>query len=261
MQWRIINDRREILRITCDKRATKRLVAQVVSDHNIQLKVPRQIAWAASANGFLDQLRNEYVAGRLPPKWVMKPNHSSGRALAVDGAPDWRVIEQAARAWLAPSRFLGLHWIWPYAIAESGLLAEEFVSSDEPPIEWQLWIVNNLVTHVVVQQRSDATPRRSYYDFNWATVSSWYPRDTLPMDIKIPPANWNRIEEAALKLAVGWDLIRVDLFEDTAGNIWFSELTPYPNEGLLSGSIGARVFDQVMGAAWTLPVLADNEKA
>jgi hypothetical protein len=261
MQWRIINDRREILRHTCDKRASKRLALEAGAAAGVEINTPRQLAWSPTSDGAISALRQLHASGTLPNCWVMKPNHSSGRALAIEGTPDWTMIEEAARAWLAPSRFAGLHWIWPYVTAEVGLLAEEFIPGDQPPIEWQLWIMSGRIEFVVVQQRIGDRPNRSAFDRRWRRMTPWYKRAAAPLDVNIPPQNWETIERVALTLGSQWDLIRVDLFEDQRGAIWFSELTPYPSEGLFPDNDGLRTFDEAAGAAWSLPTLSKGERS
>ena len=261
MQWRIINDRREILRHTCDKRASKRLAAETGAAAGVEINTPRQLAWSSTSGGMISVLRQLHASGTLPERWVMKPNHSSGRALAVEGDPDWTMIEEAARAWLAPSRFAGLHWIWPYVTAEAGLLAEEFIPGEQPPIEWQLWIMRGHIEFVVAQQRIGARPQRSIFDRTWKPVTPWYNREAQPLPLAIPPKNWENIERAALALGSEWDMIRVDLYEDDRGQLWFSELTPYPQEGLISNTESAFRFDEAAGAAWSLPALSKEERA
>lgn len=261
VQWRIINDRREILRHTCDKRASKRLAQDVAAKSGIEVRVPEQLAWGATSESFLAQLRSAHDAGRLPRRWVMKPNHSSGRALAVDGEPDWSIVETAARAWMAPSRFSGLHWIWPYDAAEPGLLAEAFIPGEHPPLEWQLWLFDGVIAYTVAQQRIGSKPHRTIFDREWNRVEPWYHRDAAPLEVSVPPANWQSIERAALALGAGWDLIRVDLFEDDRGQVWFSEFTPFPSEGLFSTRTGTDAFDASAGAAWVLPTLSADGRA
>jgi len=261
MQWRIINDRREILRHTCDKRASKRLAAETGAAAGVEINTPRQLAWSPTSGGMISVLRQLHASGTLPERWVMKPNHSSGQVLAIDGAPDWMMIEEAARAWLKPSRFAGLHWIWPYVTAETGLLAEEFIPGDQPPLEWHLWVIGGLIEYTVVQQRVKDRRQRSVFDRNWAPVAPWYNREAQSLPIMVPPKQWENIERAALALGSEWDMIRVDLYEDRRGQLWFSELTPYPQEGLISNTESAFRFDEAAGAAWPLPALSKEERA
>ena len=77
----------------------------------------------------------------------------------------------------------------------------------------------------------------------------------------VPPRQWENIERAALALGSEWDMIRVDLYEDGRGQLWFSELTPYPQEGLISNTESALHFDEAAGAVWPLPALSKEERA
>ena len=261
MQWRIINDRREILRHTCDKRAAKRNAVDAASQIGVEVHVPKQLAWSPDAATFIANLRQAQANRALPSRWVIKPNHSSGRALAVEGEPDWAIVEEAVHAWLAPSRFSGLHWIWPYTTAEAGLLAEEFIPGERPPIEWQLWVIGNAIAYKVVQQRIGSRPQRSIFDSKWAPVTPWYNRDAPALKVDVPPANWEKIERITLALGSGWDLVRIDLFDDERGGIWFNEITPFPSEGLFSNRDGTEKFDELAGAAWVLPLLTKETRA
>jgi hypothetical protein len=253
MQWRIIHDRREILRLTCDKRASKRVVLHLAAEAGVELLAPRQLAWSSDADALISELRERYAKGELPERWVMKPNHSSGRALAVVGVPDWTLLTGAAHAWLRPSRFSGLHWIWPYVTADVGLLAEEYVPSSRPPIEWQLWMMSGRVVYIVAQQRINDRPSRSIFNDQWRPVEPWYNREAQPLVLTVPPKNWKKIERVGRALGGDWDMIRVDIYEDEGGRIWFSELTPFPQEGLFGTGEGASTFDELAGKAWLLP--------
>jgi hypothetical protein len=255
MQWRIMNDRREILRHTCDKRASKRIALEIAAETGVELLAPQELVWSSDAEVFISKLRELYAKGELPEKWVMKPNHSSGRALAVEGVPDWELLKEAAHAWLAPSRFTGLHWIWSYAVAECGLIAEEFVSP-LPPLEWQLWVIDGNIQFTVVQQRIGDQPHRALFDASWAPIASWYNPNETFLQVTAPPPNWRSIRRTALALSRGFDLIRIDLFEDQSGVLWFGELTAYPHEGLMRDMPGAGAFDNSAGKLWELPSVA-----
>jgi hypothetical protein len=92
-------------------------------------------------------------------------------------------------------------------------------------------------------------------------MTPWYNRAAASLDVTVPPQNWVDIERVALTLGSQWDMIRVDLFEDERGAIWFSELTPYPAEGLITDNDGLRTFDEAAGAAWPLPTLSKEERS
>ncbi len=262
MQWRIINDRREMLRPTCDKRAMNSIVERLAKDEALPLRVPNIFAWSSDPKQLIADLRKLQEQAALPTRWVLKPNHSSGRALVVVGEPDWDLIESAAYAWMAPSRFTGLHWIWPYATAEQGLLAVEFIPSATTPLEWSIWVIDGVIKYVVVQQRELDQRRRACFDAEWQEVESWYNSHATPLPLSIRPHNWEMLRSTALRLADGWDLLRVDLYEDSAGELWFGELTPYPHEGFAPSHPGGRRFDESVGKSWALPDLGSvgNER-
>lgn len=253
IQWRIINDRRELLRYTCDKRASKLLALEAARRAGVNLMVPRELAWAAEMPDLLQVLREKHLRRELPSRWVVKPNHSSGRAILVEGEPEWSFIDRVAGSWTKDSRFEKLHWIWPYTIAERGLLAEEFIQASNSPTEWQVWMFNGRIEYVVAQQRIGEQPHRSCFDREWRLVPSWFNRDTDPLRIPVPPRGWANIEAIAHALGDEWDMIRIDFYEDDQGGLWFGELTLYPAEGLFSTSAESRRFDAQSGEHWLLP--------
>ena len=86
----------------------------------------------------------------------------------------------------------------------------------------------------------------------------WYNHEAEPLATQTPPVHWEKIVRAAKALGGGWDMIRIDLYLDDRGGVWFNEFTPYPTEGLVSQSVGAHNFDRLAGAAWTLPRLSSE---
>ena len=63
--------------------------------------------------------------------------------------------------------------------AEVGLLAEEFIPGEQPPIEWQLWIMSGRIEFVVVQQRRVVSPLAAPLLRVWAgTMRHPLPRRT-----------------------------------------------------------------------------------
>jgi hypothetical protein len=55
--------------------------------------------------------------------------------------------------------------------------------------------------------------------------------------------------EVAAALGAAFDFVRVDLY-DVDGEVWFSELTPYPGGGLDRFD---PALDEWLGARWQLP--------
>lgn len=252
MQWRIINDRRERLRPTCDKRASKRAAATIARTAGLELRIPRIIAWHSTREGLMLALKESLERGDLPNRWVLKPNNSSGYALLVDGTPDWARIGEALDTW--PRNRSGIHWIWPYEVAEVGFIAEEWVgSTSAPPIEVAATMVGGHLKFWWVQQESPTGFKRSHFDANGVPVTPWSTRHGDAVDIGDPHVFIARALPFLEALARGWDLIRIDLYHAESA-FWFGEFTPFQSDGLNAGTQFSW-FDLTVGQSWELPSL------
>ena len=252
MQWRIINDRRERLRPTCDKRASKLVAEAIARTAGLELRIPRLIDWRPTKDGIILALQESLERGELPDRWILKPNNSSGYALLVEGAPDWARVQEVLNAW--PHRRGRVHWIWPYDTAAVGFLAEAWVGSTaEPPVEIAATMVGGSLAYWWVQQESETGFKRSHFDANGNAVAPWSTRHGTEVDIGAPQAFIARALPYLEALAHGWDLIRIDLYyADNA--FWFGEFTPFQSDGLNRGA-QFDWFDRDVGVRWTLPSL------
>ena len=256
MQWRIINDRRELLRHSCDKLAAKELAIALAAKKNLTIRVARVIAWHQSGEEILRTLRELSSRGALPPRWVLKPNASSSRALLIDGAPDWELLRTTLRAWSQPSKFTGsgLHWIWPYTTAQKGFLAEEWVGTTaSPPIEIFGYMIRGSLPFYTLQRWESDGLRRNHYNAQGEVVLGWNTVPSRPLDASAPEKIMQEVFPYLRALSVGWDFIRIDLYYEK-GEVWLGEFTPFPSEGLPGGE-NAKAFDVTVGALWQLPSL------
>jgi hypothetical protein len=89
--------------------------------------------------------------------------------------------------------------------------------------------------------------RRRLYTPDWTPVD--VVEDVAPGPVTPPPASLPRMLEIASALGAAFDFIRVDLY-DVAGEVWFSELTPYPGGGLDRFD---PALDELLGSWWQLP--------
>ena len=130
MQWRIINDRRAIVGMSCDKLASKEYAREVALSAGVNLEVPTTY-WVGT-----DVRELQAMAGNLPVRWVLKPNHTSGRYALIDAdrsAVDWERLQSLGQKWIQrDEEELGLGH-WGYSVARHLLFAEERIGSHESP--------------------------------------------------------------------------------------------------------------------------------
>lgn len=250
MQWRIINDRRTRLRPTCDKRASKHVAEAIAQAAGLQLRIPKTIAWSSTRDGMIRALKESAERGQLPERWVLKPNNASGHVLLIEGTPDWALVGEALNEW--PAQRGGVHWIWPYAVADRGFIAEEWVgATPTAPIELAATMVGGRLAYWWVQQEAPTGFRRSHFDGSGLAVEAWSTRHGLEVEIGAPKVFIEQALPCLTALAEGWDLIRVDLYYADE-RFWFGEFTPFQSDGLNSGA-QFDWFDREVGAMWALP--------
>lgn len=250
MQWRIINDRRTRLRPTCDKRTSKHVAETIAQAAGLQLRIPKILAWSSTRDGMIRELKESAERGQLSERWVLKPNNSSGHVLLIEGTPDWALVGEALSEW--PSQRGGVHWIWPYAVADRGFIAEEWVgSTSAAPIELAATMVGGKLAYWWVQQEAPTGFRRSHFDGSGLAVEAWSTRHGFEVEIGAPKKFIEQALPYLKALAEGWDLIRVDLYYADE-RFWFGELTPFQSDGLNSGA-QFDWFDREVGAMWALP--------
>lgn len=253
MQWRIIDDRRPMLRSAADRLANRETVAARARAANIEIALPELLAFADSADELIMKLRELERHSALPTRWLIKPNNSSGELLVIDGAPDWDEVRTIASRWRRPGVLETTHWLWANSQARRGLIAETWIGSpDEAPEEWKMFTIGGEPHFYVVARRNVTGSTRIHLSSDWVEMESWHHHPTARLEMRQPPPYRSEMDRAARVLARGWDFLRVDLYY-ADGKVWFGELTPYPSEGLLRATPGGAVFDDLVGRLWQLP--------
>jgi hypothetical protein len=244
VNWRILKDRREILKFTCDKLAMKDYADNAQGATDYSLRVPRTL-WSGTD---VSELKN----AALPERWVLKPNHRSGRVFFGHGQPDILALKKIVKSWLRPAEGVDLHE-WAYLNARPLLLAEELLGAPgSPPSDYKFWVFAGKVA--VVEVHSD---RHNDHHQRWY-LPDWTPLEVTSVGYPISPAepiapvNFEKMIAIAEKLGRSFDYIRVDLY-NVDGEIFFGELTPYPASGF--DRFDPASFDSEIGAKWELPVL------
>jgi hypothetical protein len=258
MQWRILNDRRTILSVACDKLGQRVLIEREITAGGAHafVKFP-EVFWVGTD---VRELRR--MAAQLPPRWVLKPNHSSGRVCLLDAnvSPlSWEALIRAGDRWMQPDEETQVFGHSGYAGARRLLIAEERVGSgagapDDVRItcfDGKIFVSTwsrayGTLAHTTVSYLGDLKTRVTLMPSQTLTQDQETTIDAMSQDQR------NQLTRAAELISQLMDHVRVDFYVEPRA-IWFSELTVYSTSGL------APIMEsenQAAGALWRLPDLS-----
>ena len=258
MQWRIINDHRTLLTVACDKLATRELVRSTLAARGLanHLSIP-ETYWIGTDVRDLQQ-----HAATLPQRWVLKPNHSSGRVAIIDsstGPAPWDLLTKPASRWVTTDEETRAFGHFGYQGARKLLIAEQRIGNGpQAPNDIRCVVFNGQLKFVTWSQ-AYGTPQHRVANYG-PTISERYlgvGTNELPEGEPTPIDRWTpeiKAKIVAIAEALGslCEHLRVDLYvEDSA--IWFSELTAYSTSGLAPISSEENV---EIGGWWQLPDLS-----
>lgn len=264
MQWRIINDRRPVMRWSADKLAQKEYVRRLIArtPEISYVRIPATY-WVGTD---VDELHALARDGRLPDRWVFKPNHSCTRVRIYGPtptevvAPDWGELRALGRSWARFDEEAMAMGHWAYAHARVALIAEERVGGIERPLEIKVLCFDGRA-HSLMAQEEIGTPawRVAYYRPDFTRIRSGW-RLEVGMDADDVTAGFSadlraRIIRAAEIIAAPFDFVRVDFYVH-GGEVWLGELTTYSGAGLVAVD---REIDLDRGAHWRLPDLRAHD--
>jgi hypothetical protein len=234
VNWRVVHDRRALIGQLGDKLAMKSYAAQVCPG----VRIPAVLWSGTDVAGF--------TTAELPAKWVLKPNHGTMRVHIGTGRPDLAELRRITAGWLDEPLFRE-RGEWVYSQARRVLLAEEFLGSGDPPVDFKFLVFGGRVELIQVDTGRFGNHRRRLYTRDWTPVD--VVEAVAPGPVTPPPASLPQMLEVAAALGAAFDFVRVDLY-DVDGEVWFSELTPYPGGGLDRFD---PALDERLGALWQLP--------
>ena len=256
MQWRILNDRRAILVVACDKLASKALVASIATRLNITIAIP-ETYWVGT-----DVRELQRMAERLPARWVLKPNHSSGRVRLLDSAAapiNWSDLIAAGDRWMQPDEQTTVLGQWGYAGARRLLIAEQRLGGGaEPPDDLRAQVVSGVIERVDLSIGLDTPAHRiASYERDLVTRYASDFEMEIPHDARTAVDAITAEERDAIRAAIEAigtyvERVRVDGYF-VEGRYWFGELTVYTASGLSDTPLP---FDRRIGAPWQLPDLS-----
>jgi len=259
LQWRVLNDLRPLLQVGADKLASKEYARSVIKEHGLteRVKIP-ETYWVGTD---LNELRA--IADQLPPRWVLKPNHTSGRFMLIDATNhpvNWEAIMKIAATWILPDEQEYMLGHELYARARHLLFAEERVG-DGPQAPHDMRILafsgEGRPTNVFQLQSAFRTAE--------GEITHRYSKDFVrviahaldaPLDVRspideMPQGDRETFVTFGRLAAQPFDHVRVDLYF-VRGIFWFGEMAVYPASGL---STFTAEQEAARSLAWELPDL------
>lgn len=167
----------------------------------------------------------------LPNSFVLKCTHGSGYNLIVKD----KTKVNFKKAKLKFEKWLKINYYFKfrervYKDVEPRIICEEFLIDDKSNelIDYKFYCSRGVPFNLVVKAKEDDSCKLAYYDMNWnKVIPEKTPQNYLKRDLKRPD-NFEEMKAIASKLSSDFYFIRVDLYS-VNGNIYFSELTFFPN--------------------------------
>jgi hypothetical protein len=249
MQWRIINDRRPLIALAEDKLASREHQRIALVDAGLQsvVKIP-ETYWVGT-----DLRELQAIAHSLPQRWVLKPNHSSGRVIFVDSSSestDWDAAHAISSRWLARDEEELVFGHWAYSQARRLLVVEEYIG-DAEATEIKVHTYGGTPEFLF---HSNRMKTGGLYDCLLPDGTRFFPGegDDRPQSFPaITDVIRHRALEAARAISAPFDEIRTD-FYFTNGELWCSEIAAYTASGLARTT---PEYDVLFGSRWKLPDL------
>lgn len=170
----------------------------------------------------------------LPPKFVVKPNHSSQMVLFCrDPASfDRRRAEARLQRWLRRNRSL-LYAETNYRGIPRRILVEPLLGEEAPLVEHKIHCACGEVFRIVtILDRTDGRLTLSRNDLQWNRLPKTGV-NPYTVEVSIPrPAYGDELVEIARRLSEDFLRCRVDLVH-ADGRLWFGEITFYSEGGHL----------------------------
>ena len=190
----------------------------------------------------------------LPQQFVIKCNHDSGSVFVVKdkSKADLEAIRQSLKEHLQHD-FSSNSEEWVYSQIKPCILAEQYLEGDDTEaglIDYKFFCFDGKVEYLYISVGLDnhATARMCFLNNDW-TWAPFQRKDYQLYENPPKPACLDKMLDIAAELSQGHPFLRVDLY-CVNGQIYFSELTFYPNSGFIP--FHDRNMDEMAGAALTL---------
>ena len=219
MLWRKLFDRNPLFVTACDKLACK----AYARSRSPELKFA-EVLWSGPDPA---EIPDALLEGEV----VVKANHGSGWYLLLRGERNIAEVKRRAAVW-ARRRFGWRLGEWAYSQVTRGILVEEMLLHEGRPVpkQYRFHVAGGQIAYVIYG-RSNPSEARINLDLDEAgrayEVTPAGERHPVAMEAPKTYARARRIAEA---LGADFDYLRCDLY-DMDDELYFSELTVYPNSG------------------------------
>lgn len=243
VNWRMLHDRREIIATTGDKLSMK----EHAMERAPEILVPETL-W--SGEDITEIQTKDWKCD-----WVLKPREGSGYLAFGSGSLfDSNISVATVNAWRHQDLYR-VHGAWSYGQTVPGYLLERRIPTlnGEPPNDIRFYVFDGTVRLIQVDTPRFDQVRRRFYTPNWEPLDVRQGVALLDIAIDAPP-RLGEMLSAAERIGVGYDFVRVDLY-DVAAGIFFGEITAYATGGMAVFHDPA--FEELVGSWWNLPSLKE----
>lgn len=187
----------------------------------------------------------------LPDQFVLKTNHGSGTNVIVTDKTkiNKSELKNKFEFWLSEDfAFAGKAYELHYTFIKPKIIAEKYVVDSHGELnDYKFLCFNSEPKFVWVDVGRRGDHRRNIYDLNWnlQPFRQWTYKNT-DTDLE-KPDGLSEMIDIAKKLCVGFDHVRVDLY-NVDGKIYFGEMTFTNGQGY--ENIYPPEYDDILGGYW-----------
>lgn len=236
LQWLKLYDRKPEHTTMVDKYAVKEYVANIIGEEHI---IPTLGVWDTFDDIDFDS---------LPDQFVLKCTHDSGGLVICKDkkALDLKATKRKLSKCLKTNYFFKSRE-WPYKDVTPRILAEKYMVDEKigELRDYKFFCFHGQVKCFKVDFDRNVEHRANYYDPKGNLL--YFGETVCPPDYEKEielPNTLCQMEEYAERLSANCPFLRVD-FYDVNGNVYFGELTFFPNSGF--GSFTDDRWDYQMG--------------
>ena len=248
MLWLQLHDRRPEYTMMSDKYLVKEWVAKMVGSEHV---VPLIGVWDSVDDIPFDDLPDEYV---------LKCNHDCGSVIvkrAGETIDVKSVKEKLGNAMKRNYYYVGR--VWGYKDIVPKVFAEKFIRSidSELPKDYKFFCFNGEPKIILVNSDRGKNTKSDFYDVDWNRypVKHIYPNTVSGVE---KPAQFEEMMRIARTLSAGIPHVRVDMYIDSDGTVFFGEMTFCSSSG--KEPFEPEEYDRIFGEFCDLTPVREREK-